>query len=64
MNIIVNKILGCKWQTASTLHLSEIQQKMQRCCNNVYDGLENVYYVLVNRNVAEMYANCGFSRQP
>ena len=28
-----------------TLGLSEIRQKMQRCRKNVYDGLENVYYL-------------------
>ena len=37
---------------------SEIRQKTQRCRKNAYGGLENAYY-LVNRNVTEMYANCG-----
>ena len=32
------------WGTDCVLDLSEISPKMQRCCENVYDGLENVFY--------------------
>ena len=33
-----------------------ICQKMQMCCKNAYDGLENVLLVIIY--VTEMYANC------
>ena len=39
------------------LGLSQICQKTQRSRRNAYDSLKNV--LLVNRNVTEMYVNCG-----
>ena len=38
------KNISLVWGTDFMLDLSEIPPKMQRCCENVHDGLENVFY--------------------
>ena len=46
-----------KDKSAFALGLSEIHvhQKMQGCHKNVYDGLENAYYSVSDRNLCELW---------